>query len=178
LAAPRLTSQGGITEGEFLRAESGPALGAAVERGSTELVSLLLDGGIDVNAPTDACQRTALLRVALAPTRNQERMIKLLLDHGAAPLKESCEGELPHLVINAPSRSYDLLIAAKQSIDELVKAEFPIGSTWDDLLPRLNQGTRIDLVRVGPDRFEDVRQMYGHTMRFVFSRTSDGPYKL
>jgi hypothetical protein len=59
-----------------------------------------------------------------------------------------------------------------------LRNEFATGDTWDDLLPRLSRGERIELVREGPDRFVDVRRLDGVTRRFTFRRSSDGPYKL
>jgi hypothetical protein len=56
-----------------------------------------------------------------------------------------------------------------------------IGTSWDDALPTLNGGKRIDLIRESPDRFTDVRDFGGTTCRYTFERSGSadlGPYRV
>jgi hypothetical protein len=56
-----------------------------------------------------------------------------------------------------------------------------VGDVWDEALPKLNRGTRTDLIRETPDRFTDVRDFDGTTCRYTFERPTSpdlGPYRV
>ena len=56
-----------------------------------------------------------------------------------------------------------------------------ISESWDDALPKLTKGQRLELVRESADRFVDVRDFGGKTCRFTFERPAppnDGPYRV
>jgi hypothetical protein len=74
---------------------------------------------------------------------------------------------------DSPSQSQAELSSVATSAGQL-----SVGDTWDDALPKLNTGTRLQFGFEGQDRAVEGRRFRSGTYRLTFERASGGPLRL
>lgn len=56
-----------------------------------------------------------------------------------------------------------------------------VGESWDEALPKLGRGVRLELQRESSDRFTDTRNFEGYVCHITFERPAEpqlGPYRI
>jgi len=178
--------------------DGSPALhcAAALERDAPERLSLLLQGGADVNAVNEA----RITPLMLAAQRGHTESVQVLLAEQPDLEIRSADGQTAIEVAAAARRTEVVrllrLAGARLSLPPPSEQEdaagqtglisiatengmIMLGETFEDAKSKLETGTRIDLKQVSPTRNIEIRRFNNQTYRLTYDRDGKtGPYRL